>query len=641
MNRRAIGVIISCLSFCLQAFGQSGVITTVAGNGTAKFSGDSGPAMSASLNNPYGVAVDTSGNVYIADYDNNRVRKVSPSGVITTVAGNGNSVFSGDGGPATSAGLCQPSGVAVDASGNLFIADNCNNLIRKVSPSGIITTVAGNGNIGTVGSSNGDGGPALAATLANPAAVAVDASGNLFIADLNDQRIRKVSAGGTITTIAGNQTTGFSGDGGLATSASLYAPSGVAVDASGNLFIADSGNNRIRKVSASGVISTVAGNGTSNYSGDGGTATSASLYGPYGVAVDATGNLFVADNGNNRIRKVSSSGIITTVAGSGANPGGFFGDGGPAISADLNNPSSVAVDASGNFFIADYQNNRIRRVSSGLPLQATIRSEAGDTSPSFGGDGGSAVKASLHFPTGVAMDAAGNLYVADSQNNRVRMITPGGTISTVAGTGNPGSVGDGGPAASASLDTPYAVAVDPAGNLYISELNGHRVRMVNPSGIIVTFAGTGSAGFSGDGGPASSALLNKPIGIAVDSTGNVYIADSFNYRIRKVDTNGNITTVAGNGQTGFSGDGGAATSAQINIPTGITIDGGGNLFIAIPSSGRVRKVSASGTITTVAGNGSFSFCGDGGQATAACLNQPYSTARIRRATFSSPITITT
>ena len=384
MNWLAICVLVSCLGFCSQVSGQNGIITTVAGNGTSGFSGDGGPATSASLNYPYGVAVDASGNLFIADFRNNRIRKVSASGIITTFAGNGQSGYSVYNGPATSASF-HPAGVAVDASGNLFIADG-SFLIRKVSASGIMTTVAGLGG----GSGLGDGGPAISASLFIPNGVALDASGNLFIADEGNTRIRKVSASGVITTVAGNGTVGFSGDGGPATSASLNDPTGVAVDTSGNLFIAEHNNNRIRKVSVSGIVTTVAGNGADGFSGDGGPATSASLSHPYGVAVDTSGNLFISDSYNNRIRKVSASGVITTVAGGGT---GGLGDGGPATSAALYTPLGVVVDASGNLFIADSQNSRIRKVSapapSGLPTQGggqTVYSDLG-TNGSFSSNG--------------------------------------------------------------------------------------------------------------------------------------------------------------------------------------------------------------------------------------------------------------
>jgi sugar lactone lactonase YvrE len=346
----------------------SGIIITVAGNGTNGFSGDGGAATNAELRRPSGVAVDATGNLFIADCNNQRIRKVSTNGIINTVAGNGTGGYYGDGGVATNAELYSPSGVAVDTTGNLFIADYYNNRIRKVGTNGIISTLAGNGTNGYAG----DGGVATNAELSDPEGAAVDASGKLFIADVRNNRIREVGTNGIITTVAGNgygspSSGGYSGDGGAAANAELFCPSGVAVDVTGNLFIADEVNSRIRKVETNGIITTVAGNGYVNpntgyggYSGDGGAATNAELNFPFRVAVDATGNLFIADYYNNRIRKVGTNGIITTVAGNGTN--GYSGDGGAATNAELYYPNDVAVDTTGNLFISDQSNNRIRKV---------------------------------------------------------------------------------------------------------------------------------------------------------------------------------------------------------------------------------------------------------------------------------------
>ncbi|MGA9627051.1 MAG: IPT/TIG domain-containing protein [Bryobacteraceae bacterium] len=336
---------------------------------------------------------------------------------INTVAGNvpaGHSLYGGDGGPAVSAQLASPLGVALDSSGNLYIADTDNQRIRKVS-NGVITTVAGNGPAGFYG----DNGPATSAWLNNPAGVVLDSAGNLYIADTNNQRIRKVS-NGMITTVAGNGTLGFSGDNGPATNAMLNQPTGVALDSAGNLYIADSHNNRIRKVS-NGVIATVAGIGTNGYSGDGGPATSAQLSFPAGLAVDSAGNLYIADTFNGRIRKVSN-GVITTVAG-----GGFYGDNGPATSAQLNYPEGVAVDSAGNLYIA--ASDRIRKVSNGV-----IITVAGGGGGSCCGDGGPAINAELYAPTGVVVDSAGDIYIADRGNNRIRILTPSPCAYSVSPT---------------------------------------------------------------------------------------------------------------------------------------------------------------------------------------------------------------
>ncbi|MGD0499686.1 MAG: NHL repeat-containing protein [Bryobacteraceae bacterium] len=419
--------------------------------------------------------------------------------------------------------------------------------------------------------------PGTSANLQSPSSVAVDGAGNLFLAELDHLVLRLDATTGLLTVVAGNGAAGFSGDGGPAAGAQLAYPQGVAVDAAGNLYIADSGNNRIRKVSST-VITTVAGNGTAGFSGDSGPATSAELNAPMGVAVDAAGNLYIADSGNNRIRKVSN-GVIATVAGTGT--AGYSGDTGPATGAGLNEPSAVAVDVSGSLYIADTGNNRIRKVSNGV-----IATVAGNGSTGFSGDNGPASLAALDEPWGIALDASGNLYIDDTDNNRIRKVS-NGVIATVAGNGTAGFSGDSGPATSAelnlfvngcpifqSLPAPNealsavqgfgclssaggAAAVDGAGNLYIADSGNNRIRKVS-SGAITTVAGNGD---DEDNGPAISALLANPQGVAVDAAGNVYIADTGNNRIRKV-SNGIMTTVAGYGPQGYNGDNGPATGAH-------------------------------------------------------------------------------
>ena len=515
--------------------------------------GDGGPATSASLSLtiPSGITVDSAGNLYIADTGNSRVRQVS-AGTITTIAGNGGIGYSGDGGPAASATLFSPLGVAVDSAGNLYIADTNNARIRMVA-GGTITTVAG---IGTNGFS-GDGGSATSASISLPFGIAVDTLGSLYITDYLNGRIRKVS-GGTITTIVGTGNPGFSGDGGPATSAQLSNPQGLAVDASGNIYIADRTNERIRKVSG-GTITTVAGTGKLGFYGDGGPASSATLD-PGGVAVDSNGNVYVADTDNNRLRKLSG-GTLTTVAGNGAFQ--FSGDGGPASSASLQLPTATAVDSAGNVYIADTANNRIRKVSGGI-----ITTIAGNGNQGFSGDGGPATSASLYLPNGVAVDSGNNIYISDSYNARIRKVS-GGTITTVSANGG----------------RPYGVAVDSKGSVYFSDFDANQIRKLS-GGVIMTIAGNGSRGYSGDGGPATGASLNAPQGLAVDSSGNVFIADVGNHRVRKI-SDGIITTVAGGGNS--SGDGVPALSANLSFAAGVAVDSAGNLYISDSLRG-IRKV---------------------------------------------------
>jgi sugar lactone lactonase YvrE len=336
------------------------IITTIAGNDTAGFAGDGGPATNAMLYAPMGITTDLSGNLYIADDDNNRIRMVSSNGTITTIAGNGFAGYSGDDGAATNASLRAPFGVAFDAIGNLYIADHSNLRIRKINTNGIITTFAGSGNSGN----SGDGGLATNANLSQPLGIAIDALQNVYFSDIYSNVVRKVNTNGIISTVAGIGNFGpssYSGDGGNATNAELYGPSGIAIDASGNLYIADSYNNRIRKVDANGIITTFAGIGTRDSTGDGGPAANAGLNYPVGLAIDASGNLYIADYDNSRIRVVNTMGIISTFAGNGGY--GTTGDGGLAINAEVGTCGSIAIDPHKNVYICEHGNNVVRKVT--------------------------------------------------------------------------------------------------------------------------------------------------------------------------------------------------------------------------------------------------------------------------------------
>jgi trimeric autotransporter adhesin len=589
----------------------AGSLTLIAGNGFAGFSGDNGLAVNASLKFPQGVTVGSDGAVYIGDSGNDRVRKVATDGTITTFAGNGSEVFSGDGGQATGASLDFPAGLSFDSAGDLYVTDTRHNRIRKISTSGIINTVAGNG----VAGYNGEG-PATSAKLNTPSGVALDAAGNLYIADTQNHRIRKV-ANGVISTFAGTGTPGFL-DGPAAT-ADFGFPKGVTFDGSGNLFVADAGNNRVRKIS-SNVVSTVAGNGAFTFAGDGGKPLSASLAHPSSIAFDGSGNIFIADTTNNRIRLVNAANTsISTLAGN-----GLFRqttNGTTALQTLLSNPQDVKVGPDGLLYIADAQANRVLRVNA----DNTVVTVAGNGQFGFSGDGQAATNATLYIPRHLTFDTSGNLYIADTQNLRIRRVTPQGIISTVAGNGQGGYSGDNGPAVNATLNFPTDVALDSAGNIYIADQQNHVVRVVK-NGTISTFAGNGTAGFQGDEVPANSTSLNGPYSIAVDSADVVYIADTFNSRVRKVTKDGIIHAVAGTGVGGYTGDGGPATAAQFNNPAGLFIAVSGDLFIADSVNAAIRVVHPDQTVETVAGNGTPGYSGDGGPATAATLNRPVGVA---------------
>ena len=451
--------------------------------------------------------------------------------VIETLAGTGEGGYGGDGGLPTEALVHRPTGVAVDAAGNVYVADTGNHRVRRIDAStGRIETLAGTGE----GGYGGDGGPATKAILSYPTGVAVDAAGNVYVADLGNHRVRRIDAStGRIETLTGRGGGGYGGDGGPAAEALVYGPTGVAVDATGNVYVAVRGNSRVRRIDAStGRIETLAGTGEHGYGGDGGPAAEALLFGPTGVAVDAAGNVYVADYVNSRVRRIdAATGWIETLAGTGEYR--YGGDDGPATEAALNSPYGVAVDAAGNVYVADSGNDRVRRVDASTGWIETL---AGTGEGGYGGDGGPAAEALLFGPTGVAVDAAGNVYVADYVNSRVRRIDAAtGWIETLAGTGEYRYGGDDGPATEAALNSPYGVAVDAAGNVYVADSGNDRVRRVDAStGWIETLAGTGEGGYGGDGGPAAEALLFGPTGVAVDAAGNVYVADYVNHRVRVI-----------------------------------------------------------------------------------------------------------
>ncbi|MBT4137946.1 MAG: hypothetical protein HOE48_08530 [Candidatus Latescibacteria bacterium] len=577
---------------------EPGYIATFMGG----YLGDGSSATQASLNSPQDVFVDAQNNIYIADSEFNRVRKIDTAGIITTVAGGSATTTQpyGDDGPATDGYLREPSGIFVDNTGIIYIADQGLSRIRKVDTAGIITTIAGTGDRGF----DGDGGLATEAKLANPSSIHLDSAGNLYIADEQNRRVRKVDTAGIITTIAGNGAFASFTEGTPATETGISVKS-IYVDNNGTLYISD-GFARIKKVDESGNIVTFAGGG-SNSANE--AATEAELKSPVGMWGDANGNLFIAERDASLIRKVDANNNITTVA------GGYLGDGQFRTQATLVKPKGLSLDTQGNLYVADYDHHRVRKVNA---TNGTVETVAGTGVAGSSIDGGLATESIVSLPVGIGLDQTNNLYVSGQTWSTIQKIDTANIITTIAGGGN--ETTDDILATQARLSSPSDVAFDQANNLYIADLNNHKIRKIDANGTITTIAGTGQFGSTGDDGPAIEALFNRPTGLTFDTLGNLYIADTGNKRIRKIDTSGTITTIAGGGTAGFPtyGHNGTATDAQLVNPTDVAIDTTGNLYIA---DGRlIRKIDTAGIITNLAGDGiTNSSTGDGGLATDAKL----------------------
>ena len=442
--------------------------------------------------------------------------RVGPDGILNVVAGNGLIWYSGDGGPAVNASLYIPTALALDRSGAIYIADSLG-AVRKVSADGVITSIAGL--LGYAGF-GGDGGPATQALFRAPYGIAVDGDGSIYVADTLNYRIRKITPDGIVRTIAGIGTLGLSGDGGPATAAQLLGPTRLAIDRKGNLYFVDLADTAlqitgvVRKIDTNGVITTVAGGGTK--ADDGIQATQSSLI-ALAVALDPSGNLYIADRQTSSIRKVDTSGIVTTIGGNGVS--GFGGDNGPALKArfSFNEFPALTLDSSGNLYVGDEGNGRVRKIEAG----GNVTTVAGNGLFRFTGNGGPATSATIYLPWSLAQDTVGNLFVAEPSYGRIRRVGLDQTTSVYAGNGTLGYSGDGGPATSASLSNPQGLSIAPDGSLILADASNCAIRRIDRSGVISTIAGTGKCGYGGDNGPAASALLNIPNAVAVDTAGNI------------------------------------------------------------------------------------------------------------------------
>lgn len=706
----------------------TGKFSVIAGTGLNNYSGDNGAATAATLSSPEGLAIDSNGVLYIADTGNSVIRVVNTgtadvtffsgtlpqltvhAGNIATLAGTGTACTPsvtppscGDTGLVTAAQFNQPAGVAVDASGNVYVADTKDSAIREIAATGPNTgkvlVVAGTYTAcsATGAGACGDGSSALLAQFNNPMGIAVDSSANLYIADTNSSVIRVINqqtsgmitiagipiSAGFVQTVAGTIgsacTTGTTTSCGDNTSpatasATLNTPDGVFVDGTGNIFISDTGDSVVREVTnSSGAINLKAGSYVAGFAGDGSSAigSQTQLNFPTGLFVDSSANIFVADQSNNAIREIAfSGGNISTVAGVGLNQG-EYGDGGAATpSAEILNSQGAYVDSAGNVYIADTDNNVVRKVDTKGNITLVAGNKSVCAAANFPcGDAGPAVSAQLGGPQGVFVDSSSNIFIADTKDNVIREVTAStGKISTVVGSmavfpcspgATPPQCGDGQGPTKAQLGLPAAVFVDSTGNIYIADTNDSVIRVVNNTKNAVTFANVSIAAGDigvvagdytacskepcGDGSAATKAQLNSPEALFVDSSGDIYISDNGDSVIRKVDgKTGIISTVAGN-YTSCSalpcGDGGKATSAQFANAFGLWVDIVGDIFIADAGRSSIRVVNgqaasatfagttiAAGDIDRVVGTGAPGLAGDGGAPGTAVLDRPHGLA---------------
>ena len=552
---------------------------------------------------PSGVAVDKTGNAYVTDTGNHTIRKLTPAGVVTTLAGTAGAAGSADGTGAAARFNC-PAGIAVDALGNLLVVDTKNNTLRLISPSGAVTTLAG-----TAGANDSADGPREVARFNGPWDLALDGAGNIFVSEPGSNTIRMVTAAGFVSTLAGLAGMSGSADG-MGSAARFNGPCGLAVDGLGNVLVVDNGNSTLRKITPAGAVTTLAGQ-ASNCGSDDGAGGSARFANPMAVAVDGAGNLYLTDTNSATVRKITPTGVVTTLAGAAGLTG--CADGAPAA-ARFYAPYGIAVDAQGNLLVVDNSNGNLRQITPAGRV-STLAGKAGG----IGSADGAGAAATFNYPTGLAQDASGNLYVTDTDNFILRKVTPGGRVSSLAGS--PGVRGSGdGLGAAATFSHLYGVAVDGAGTLFVADASNNTIRRITRSGLVSTLAGLAGAAGSADG-IGAQARFQDPFGVALDGAGNLYVSDAGNNTIRKITAAGLVSTLAGSpGSTGCADGAGAA--ASFNCPLGLALDSKGNLQVADSGNNTLRTITPEGMVSTLAGTAGTAGSADGAGA-AARFNYPY------------------
>ena len=571
----------------------AGVVTTVPG--TTGISYNFGNSAVPPFDIPFApasIAADAAGNVYRAG--NGAIFKITPAGMVSTLAGTAGVRGSADGSGAA-AQFFNPSGIAADAAGNLYVADSGS--IRKITAAGAVTTLAGTANL--AGNVDGSG---ANAQFNSPSGIAVDAAGNLYVVDPGNQNIRKITPAGVVTTLAGTTGVAFTGRTDGSGASRFGYPHYIAVDAAGNVYVTDTVGQIVRKITPTGVVTTLAGTRGVNGSADGSGAAARFNY-PQGIALDMAGNLVVADTRNQIIRKITLAGEVTTLAGTAFATGSANGGG---AAAQFNGPRGITADSAGNLYVADRGNGTIRKIT-----PAGVVTTLAGTPGVFGSADGSGAAAQFFGMDGIAADTAGNLYVADSGvsnftggiGGTIRKISPSGVVTTLAGT--PGVFGSAdGSGAAAQFGRPSGIAVDTAGSLYVTDTNNDTIRKITAAGVVTTLAGTPGVTGHTDGSGAA-AQFTRPNGTAVDMAGNLYVIDSSN-AIRKITAGGVVTTLAGTPALSYSERGigsvdGSGAAARFNYPQGIAVDAGGNLYVADTDNHTIRKITPAGVVTTVAG----------------------------------------